>query len=408
MKVVFLSHFYPRCRREEYLYKSKVGLAAAADAHQYAIALGLNSVCNDLEIVNVPALFYYPFRYKNMSIPDEIIKENGLTIHNVGYNLLMEYTFISQYKKTKAVLESIISESTDDVYIVVYGIRSQAMRASFEIKEKYGNRIKVADIIPDLPQDVNTHGKYLTQLLSKFRSLYIKPVNYYLPMFDSYVLLTEFMREKVPTKDNNYIVSEGIYEETVTKRISHYEDPQCFTLFYGGMLYKKFGIMNLVNAVHSIENPNIRLQLCGYGDCVDKVKEFSDLDSRIQYLGVVSRDEVLNYQSKASLLVNPRIPDDNPYTHYSFPSKTLEYFASGTPTLLYQLDGIPQEYYQYCFSLDAKHTSPKDLSKKILEIMSIPVEERLSIANAARKFVLEEKNQIKAAKRIMELLKRTM
>ena len=408
MKVILLSHFYPRCRRDEYLGKSRVGLAAAADAHQYAIALGLNAVCDDFEIVNVPALFYYPFRYKEVSIPDEVIRENGLTIYNVGYNLLMEYTFFSQYRKTKIALEDIVCKTHDIVYIVVYGIRSQAMKASFEIKEKYGNRIKIADIIPDLPQDVNTHGKSLSNVLAVLRAFYIKPINYYFPKFDSYVLLTEYMRDVVPTKDVNYIVSEGIYEETVTKRIQHQEDSNCFTLFYGGMLYEKFGIMNLVNAVHALGDQNIRLQLCGYGDCVDQVKELSQTDSRIQYLGVISRDEVLNYQSKASLLVNPRIPDGNPFTRYSFPSKTLEYFASGTPTLLYQLDGIPQEYYQYCYSLDKNHTSQNDLTGKILEIMAISTEKRLAMAHAARKFVLEEKNQIKSAKQIMDLLNRTV
>ena len=58
MKIIFLSHFYPRCRRDEYFSKSKVGLAAAADVHQYAIALGLNTICDDFEIVTVHGLGY--------------------------------------------------------------------------------------------------------------------------------------------------------------------------------------------------------------------------------------------------------------------------------------------------------------------------------------------------------------
>jgi glycosyltransferase involved in cell wall biosynthesis len=215
------------------------------------------------------------------------------------------------------------------------------------------------------------------------------------------------MKEVVKCSSDKYIVSEGIYEEQVTKRIPHQEDPSTFTLFYGGMLYEKFGIMNLVNAFHSIADANMKLQLCGYGDCVDRVKELSKKDTRIQYLGVVNRDKVLELQSRASLLVNPRIPDGNPFTRYSFPSKTMEYFASGTPTLLYQLDGIPHEYYQYCYSLDAKHTSIADLANKILEIKRMPVEERVGLAQKARTFVLEKKNPRIEAERICELLSRT-
>ena len=217
----------------------------------------------------------------------------------------------------------------------------------------------------------------------------------------------KYMKEVVKCPSDKYIVSEGIYEEQVTKRIPHQENTDTFILFYGGMLYEKFGIMNLVNAFHSIGDANMQLQLCGYGDCVDRVKELSKKDPRIQYLGVFNRDKVLELQSKASLLVNPRIPDDNTFTKYSFPSKTMEYFASGTPTLLYQLDGIPPEYYQYCYSLDEEHTSSTDLANKILEIKRIPVEKRLDLAKKARQFVLENKNPRIEAEKIYDLLLRT-
>ena len=32
---------------------------------------------------------------------------------------------------------------------------------------------------------------------------------------------------------------------------------------------------------------------------------------------------------------------------YSFPSKTMEYLASGTPSIAYKLEGIPSEYYPF-------------------------------------------------------------
>ena len=30
----------------------------------------------------------------------------------------------------------------------------------------------------------------------------------------------------------------------------------------------------------------------------------------------------------------------------------MEYFASGKPTLLYRLPGIPDEYFEYCYTVD--------------------------------------------------------
>lgn len=406
MKVIFLSNFYPRCRRDHYFSRSRSGLAAAADAHQYALALGLREVCDDYCIINSPAIFSYPMHYMDTSIPSEILKENGLTINNVGSSTFMEYQFYSRYRGVYKQLKEEVSNTDDAIYILVYATNVSLLKAATNIKLKSKN-VKLNLIVPDLPEDMEDHNP-IAKLLIGLRGLFFKSSDFYYKQFDSFVLLTDYMKEIIGCTQEQYIVCEGIYEEIATKRIPHQEDPSCFTIFYGGMLHKKFGIMNLVNAVHSIHNPNIRLQLCGYGDCVNQVRELSKTDKRIQYMGVVGRDEVLNFQSKASLLVNPRIPDGNLFTRYSFPSKTMEYFASGTPTLLYQLEGIPQEYYSYCYSLDATHTSQQNLADKIQKIMSVPVEERLQKAISARKFVLEEKNQLKAARKILSLLKRTI
>ena len=63
---------------------------------------------------------------------------------------------------------------------------------------------------------------------------------------------------------------------------------------------------------------------------------------RIEFLGMLPRTDVLELQSKATILVNPRQPVGD-FTKYSFPSKTIEYMASGTPLLMYKLPGIPEE-----------------------------------------------------------------
>lgn len=408
MKLVFLTHLYPKTRIKEYIDNSKAGLASAADAHQYAIALGLNEQPCDLVLVNAPALFYYPLRYKKFHHKGEYIEENGLKIYNLSFSLIMEYTFISQYKSAKKALLQIVRESDEPVYIIVYGIKQQLMHAAVDVKKAFPGKVKLCDIVPDLPEDVNTHGQFVSRIISLIRDRFNKPTNYYFQFFDSFVLLTKQMNEKIKCKENQYIVSEGVYEDKTNHRLEHTEDRQLFTLFYGGMLYEKFGIKNLVNAVHSINNPNIRLQLCGYGDCVPFIKSISAIDHRIHYLGVLPREEVLNRQSCASLLVNPRIPDGNPFTKYSFPSKTMEYFGSGTPALIYQLKGIPEEYYQYCYSLDAKHTDECSLKNKILEIMSIPSVERIAKAAAAQRFVKEKKNYKVVGQQIYNLLARTI
>ncbi|MCM1372252.1 MAG: glycosyltransferase [Bacteroides sp.] len=407
MKVIFLSNFYPRCRRDHYLSRSKSGLASAADAHQYAIALGLRDMCDDFTIINSPSIFPYPMHYMDKSIPSEIIEENGLTINNVGASTLMEYQFISRYKNVYAELEKIVSKTPNKVYIVVYATNNSLMKAATKIKKAYKN-VKLCLIVPDLPEDMQTNSGLVTKLLWSYRNLYFGTPAYYYAQFDSFVLLTKYMQEKIGCRDDQFIVSEGVYEEQTVKREAHSEDGKKFNIFYGGMLHEKFGINNLLDAFSMIGNPSIHLTLCGTGDCVERIKEMTASNPRLHYLGVVPRDVALAEQTKASLLVNPRMPDGNPFTRYSFPSKTMEYLASGTPALIYQLDGIPSEYYDLCYTLDKDHLTPQDLVRKILNIYNNSLSERLELANKARQFIIENKNAQIAGKQIFELLKRTM
>lgn len=404
MRIIFLTHFYPRSKRSFYFDNSRTGLSAAADAHQYALALGLNEVCKDLEIVNLPAVSHFPIRYKSISNKEELIKENGLSIHNVGYNNLFEYQHVSRTINAKKILDEKIKNTEVPIHLLVYGINFAILKAAVDIKNKYPENVLLSIIIPDLPEHVNTHGHLVSNLLDKIRSIYFKSSEEYFNCFDSFILLSEPMSEIVGCKGKkNYIVSEGVYDESLTPRLPHSE-PDNFTVFYGGMMHRKFGVMNLVDAFHAIPNQNFRLQLCGYGDSIEDIKNLASHDSRIQYLGILPRDKVLEFQSKASLLVNPRIPDNNPFTKYSFPSKTLEYFASATPSLIYQLEGIPKIYYDYCFSLDSNHTDSNSLAQEIIRISKLPVEERLKVGMDARNFVLKNKNPLTAATDIINLL----
>ena len=153
MKVVFLSNFYPRCKRDYYLSRSRVGLASAADAHQYAIAQGLNLCCDSFEIINLPSVSHYPLRYKDISQQTEVIEENTITIHNIGSCNLLFYQFLSRYKNSKKALRDIVDKGKDITYIVVYATNLAFLRAATEMRREYGN-IRICLVLPDLPSEM--------------------------------------------------------------------------------------------------------------------------------------------------------------------------------------------------------------------------------------------------------------
>ena len=107
-------------------------------------------------------------------------------------------------------------------------------------------------------------------------------------------------------------------------------------------------------------------------------------------------------QTEVTVLVNPR-QNNEEFTKYSFPSKTMEYLSSGVPVVAYKLDGIPDEYDEYLNYVE--DNSAEALANKLIEICEMTQEERNAIGSKGQKFVLENKNAIAQTKRIVEFIR---
>ena len=171
---------------------------------------------------------------------------------------------------------------------------------------------------------------------------------------------------------------------------------------YAGMIFEKYGIMNLVEAFEQIDDPDLQLWLFGVGPAVPLIEEHAARDTRIIYYGSLPRNEILQYERKATLLVNPRDPNEA-FTQYSFPSKTIEYMLSGTPLLTTRLKGIPAEYEPYVFMADDNRV--ETLRAEMMRALAQSPEERDAFGLAARQFIVEEKNACRQAARILKFLK---
>ncbi len=222
--------------------------------------------------------------------------------------------------------------------------------------------------------------------------------------FDSYVLLSEAMAQVMPVKHKPYTVIEGMYkggDEPACGSTDKYGD---FTVLYAGSLHSKYGIMSLVDAVRGIENSGMRLLIYGSGEAEDRIRSASEEDSRICFGGSISHREILCEERRASLLVNPR-PVDDEYVKYSFPSKNMEYMASGTPVLLTDIPSLPEEYKQYVFL--AEDGSAESLRREIEALADKEAyESALARAGSARNFILENKTSAIQAGKLIEFLDR--
>lgn len=220
---------------------------------------------------------------------------------------------------------------------------------------------------------------------------------------DGFVFLTEAMNDVLNKKHVPYIVMEGLVDKGVSIKDNIFKNKdKKDVIMYAGALRRQYGLKNLIDGFIDYENNKAELWIFGAGDYVPNIKKAMEKDHRIKYFGIVDNKEVVKKEMVSTLLVNPR-PVNQEFTKYSFPSKNMEYMVSGTPVLTTKLPGMPKEYYEYVFLIDGNE--PKDITKAFNEVFKNNRKELHNKGLNAQKFVLEKKNNVVQAEKIINLCK---
>lgn len=256
-------------------------------------------------------------------------------------------------------------------------------------------RKKNVGIITDLPyMQGNRANKFMVKIY------------YYISnKFSSYVFLTCQMNEVINKKNKPHVIIEGqvdIKMNDIPNKLSNkHENIICH---YAGGLQRIYGIKILVESFIRANIENAELHLYGGGEFEQELKELCINHSNIKYFGIVPNEHVVNEQLKSTLLVNPR-PTNEEYTKYSFPSKNMEYMASGTPALTTKLPGMPKEYYDYVYLIEDE--TEEGIVKALKEVLNKPSDELHEMGLRAKEFVIREKNNVNQAEKIIKLIKST-
>ena len=226
--------------------------------------------------------------------------------------------------------------------------------------------------------------------------------NFVIQCCTGYVLLTEAMNDYLNKKGKPYVILEGHADIAMRDRVPSMEKKTSPRIcFYAGGVSKQYGLANLVEGFRKANLPNTQLHIYGPGDYVKELKKIAEEDDRIFYGGMLLNTQIVTKEQEATLLVNPR-PTDEEYVKYSFPSKTMEYMASGTPVLTTVLPGMPREYHPYVYLLEDE--TADGIAAKLQEVLQSSDAELFEKGTAARAFVLDQKNNVIQAQKILEML----
>ena len=394
---VFLSLMIPKELSNDVKQNSSNNMADAANALEHNLMQGLaENLSVPPKIINVLPIGSYPQYYSELFVKKSKFKLCNRDNHeNIGF---CNIKFVRNYFIEKAVydsLEAYCKKKSGNIVICIYSASLCFLSAVEKLKDKFPNII-VCDIIADLPGMTNLSSNK-SVLLQWYIDYQAKKALNKLKCVDCFVLLTKQMASYLHI-NKPYCVVEGIASETQELRLEEHKEK---IILYTGTLHKKFGVMNLVSAFCKINNNEYRLVICGIGDSENEIKKVAESDHRISLWGQLPRKEVLRLQRKATVLFNPR-QNNEEFTKYSFPSKTMEYLSSGIPVIAYKLDGIPDEYDEYLQYVE--DDTIDGLKNKLIELCEMSDEKRQKIGGAGRSFVLKEKNSRVQVKKIVDLI----
>ena len=393
--MIFMGVLFRKEQEEEILLHSTNGISNASNTFQWNMIDGIReNIGQNLHIVNALPVGTWPTFYQKLFLDTKEWSFNDRSCYELGGLNLPFFKQFVRYKKACKVLKRLI-KNENEKEIIIYSAYMPFLKAVYKLP----SRIKVSVIVTDLPEYYDL--SCVSAIRKKLRSWQNKMIAKYMTRIDSFVLLTEQMKEPLRIGDRPYTVVEGICNiDCANASCADVVSSDEKIILYTGTLHKIFGIANLVEAFMKIDDPSYRLWICGSGDMQQEVERATQKDSRIVFWGYVSKQKINELQEKATVLVNPR-QNNEEYTKYSFPSKTMEYMMSGKPVVMYKLDGVPKDYEDYlCY---VSGDTINDLRDKLVEVCSMPISDRERIGKQAKVFVSSHKNSKYQARKVLEL-----
>ena len=397
MRIVFIVGLFSEKQQEDVYRNSKTMPNMAANVHQWNIVNGLT---DEVDIINPLFLGNYPNEYKKIFIEREEWSHNerSSNVSPSTINIFGLKQIFRLFNLTHEIRKKI--KKQDDTVIVVYSLNTSFL-VSLRLAMVGHNDIPTCVIVPDLPLFYITNaGK--SKLYRILKTIDWKIMVHLCKRIDSFILLTEAMKDKLNITTQPYMISEGICEVDDKK----YDDPiENNTICYTGTLDREFGVLDLIRNFLAVAHDEWVLKIAGGGNAKSEIEKISRENPRIIYCGILTNLETKKLQRTSKILINPRSSDEE-FTKYSFPSKTMEYLKSGRPVIMHKLPGIPSEYDDYLLYFD--NTSDDAVQKGLIDVMSKTTKELNEIGAKGKKFVETEKNSRVQGKRISEFLRKLL
>ena len=210
------------------------------------------------------------------------------------------------------------------------------------------------------------------------------------------------MNQVINLKQKPYLVIEGQVDLAMEMQKNDLAEKRFPRIcMYAGGIQRIYGVPELVEAFIKVDIPDAELHIYGDGDYANELTNICLTHNKVKYFGTRLNSEIVKAEIEASLLINPR-PTHELYTKYSFPSKNMEYMASGTPVLTTRLPGMPKEYEEFVYLINDETID--GIGEALVSVLSDSREVLHQKGRGAKAFVMRTKNNMIQAKKIIDMV----
>lgn len=230
-----------------------------------------------------------------------------------------------------------------------------------------------------------------------------------IPRLDGRVVVADSIADTF-AKGRSYLrVDGGIGVETLERmQRSHAAPPKRLgriRVVLAGRLDETNGVKLMLGAAGLLLGDGYEFWIAGSGSLSEWVKEQAAKDARIIYAGLLSLDELYSLYRSADILVNARITQEL-NTRFFFPSKLLEFMASGTPVISTCSGHIETDFGHALFLL--REETSQALASLIERVSALPRDVRANVGEAARGCVVATRTWTIQGQRIADYLRKAV
>lgn len=373
----------------------------AVQTHKFAWSLtrALASASHQVVLASSCPIQNYPLG-RQVIFRSGSFESNGFQGHYLGFLNILLIKHVTRLISCFLVLPALMRRKKVD-WIFIHGVHSPFLLFGL-FSRLLGKKIAVVVTDPAgvlLPTDSKI-ARFLKQCDAAFIGMALRRADAIITLAPA--LIRRFSLQHTPALVFPGILDSSFVKQVMLSDVSKFITLKKFTIIYAGGLHQVYGVDRLIDAI--LEMPidlPIQLQLFGRGDQEQRIKQLALNDPRFYYGGFVGNDLLIPAMLSANLLINPR-PTTSDFSSNSFPSKLIEYLATGRPVLTTRISSIPVEYQSYFLYIDKEDSA--GIKSALIHAINIPPLEMEVIGQKGRMFIQQAASEASVGQKILDLI----